>query len=94
MRVLLCVKIRPKFKSAKLKICFYGFVGNVYADLGLPWFSYRASFDPSRAHFRFKNMGFFHENDFFWMYDKSAGSGDNNEKILGKLCTTYFDQNP
>ena len=60
-------------------------------DLGLPWFSYRASFDPSRAHFRSKNMGFFHENDFFWMCDKSVGSADNNEKILGKVVYSLFE---
>ena len=40
-------------------------ISKINVDLGLPWFSYRASFGPSRAYFRSKNMGFFHENDFF-----------------------------
>ena len=57
-------------------------------DLGLPWFSYRASFDPSRAHFRSKNMGFFHENDFFWMCDKSARSADDD--MMLKPQFDYF----
>ena len=48
-----------------MKIWFYGFVGNVYADLGLPCFSYWASFGISRAHFWSKNMGFFQKNCFF-----------------------------
>ena len=30
----------------------------------------------------------------FWMWDKSARSADNNEKMLGKLCITYFNPNP
>ena len=54
-----------KIKVLISKIYFYGFVGNVNVDLGLQWFSYRESFGPSRARFRSKNMGFFHENDFF-----------------------------
>ena len=33
--------------------------------MGLPWFSYRANFGPSKAHFRSKNMDFFHKKDFF-----------------------------
>ena len=53
-----------KIKVLILKNLIYGFVGNVNVDLGLPWFSYRACFGPSRAHFRSKNMRFFHENDF------------------------------
>ena len=53
-------------------------------DLGLPWFSYRVNFGPSRAHFRSKNMGFFQKNDFF-QCDKSAESADINEKMLGKI---------
>ena len=54
-----------KIKVPIWKIQFYGFVGNVNADLGLPWFSYRASFGSSRAHFRFKKTHFFKKNDFF-----------------------------
>ena len=68
----------------------YEFVGNVNVDLGLPWFSYRAHIGFSRAHFRSKNMRFFHENYFFWMCDKSAGSTDNNEKMLGKVVYNLF----
>ena len=26
----------------------------------------------------------------FWMYDKSAGSADNNEKMLGKVVYKLF----
>ena len=26
----------------------------------------------------------------FWMYDKSAGSADNNEKMLGKVVYNLF----
>ena len=60
-----------KIKVLIWKIQYYGFVGNVYADLGLPWFSYWASFGFSRAHFRSKNMGFVFKW-FFSMFDKSA----------------------
>ena len=67
-----------KIKVLIWKIQYYGFVGNVYADLGLPWFSYWASFDLSRAHFRPK------------MCDKSAGSADINEKKLGKVVYWLF----
>ena len=58
LRVKLCVKISHKFKVPKLKIWFHGFVGNVNADLGLPWFCYWARFGFSRANFRSKKMNF------------------------------------
>ena len=32
----------------------------------------------------------FLEKWFFWMYDKSAGSADNNEKMLGKVVYNLF----
>ena len=39
-------------------------------------------FDPKISHF-FQKM-------IFWMYDKSAGSADNNEKMLGKVVYNLF----
>ena len=59
-------------------------------DLGLPWFSYRASFGPSRAHFRSKNMGFFHENDFFGCEIDWPNQPTLIEK-LGKVVFNLFD---
>ena len=78
-----------KIKVLIWKIQYYGFVGNVYADLGLPRFSYWANIGPSRAHFRSKNMGFFFKW-FFSMFDKSARSADINEKKLGKVVYNLF----
>ena len=37
-------------------------------------------------------MEFFHDNDFFeCVIDKSDGSADNNEKMLGKVFFNLFD---
>ena len=36
-----------------------------------------------------KIMDFFGKM-IFWMYDKSAGSADNNEKMLGKVVYNLF----
>ena len=36
-----------------------------------------------------KIMDFFGKM-IFWMYDKSAGSADNNEKMLGKVAYSLF----
>ncbi len=60
-------------------------------DLGLPWFSYRASFGPSRAHFRSKNMGFFHENDFFGCEINQPDRPMLIKKKLGKVVFNLFD---
>ena len=54
-----------KIKEHILNIQFCGFVGNVNADLGLPWFCYRTSFDASNLNFRSKKQRFFSKNDFF-----------------------------
>ena len=75
-----------KIKVLISKIQFYGFVGNVNADLGLPWFSYRVSFGSSRAHFRFKKTHFFQKKWFFRLCDKSADLADINEKNVRESC--------
>ena len=54
-----------KIKVRTWKIQYHGFVGNVYADLGLPCFSYWGNIGSSRAHFRSKNMWFFLKIDSF-----------------------------
>ena len=79
-----------KINVAIWKIRYYTFVGNVHADLGLPWFSYRTRFDASRTDFRSKKRSFFRKNDFFWFCDKSADLADINEKMLGKVGYNQF----
>ena len=78
-------KCKSKFYVPESKNQICGFVGNVDADSGLTCYPHWTRFRPSRADFRSKNHGFFLEKWFFWMYDKSAGSVDNNEIMLGKV---------
>ena len=35
-------------------------------------------------------MDFLRKMIFFWMYDKLAGSADNNKKMLGKVVYNLF----
>ena len=62
--------LRRHQKSGKINVAiweigYYTFVGNVYAVLGLSWFSYQTSFDAFSVIFRLKKWPFFSKNDFF-----------------------------
>ena len=74
-----------KINVAIWKICYYTFVRNVFADLGLPWFSYRTTFDVPRTIFWIKNDHFFPKYDKFHFLDKSANMADFHKKMLGKV---------
>ena len=77
------------FPESKIHIC--GFVGNVDVGSGLTCYPYWTRFRPSRAHFWSKNRDFFLKKWFFWFFDKSAGSADINEKMLGKVVYNLFE---
>ena len=79
-----------KIKVPILKIQFYGFVGNVNADLGLPWFCYRTSFDASSLNFRSKKQRFFFENDFFDISINRPIWPIFMKKSQGKSCLPIF----
>ena len=57
-----------------MKIQFYGFVGNIDADLGLTWFPHRTLYDRSRGYLIFENGPFF-QNMLIFFLDKAAQYG-------------------
>ena len=66
------------------------FVGNVYADLGLPWFSHRTRFDASGVEFRFKNRAFLSKYDKNHFFNKMADMADFHEEMLVKVVLRVF----
>ena len=67
---------------------------NVNADLGLPWFCYRTSFDASSLNFRSKKQRFFSKNDFFDISINRPTWPIFMKQSQGKSCIPPFDPNP
>ena len=69
--------------ESKNQIC--GFVGNVDADSGLTCYPHWTPDFATLEQIFDQKIMFFLEKRFFWIFDKSAGSADNNEKMLVKV---------